>query len=126
MYLFMSQKLAHQNCCVYQCILLVHKLTNLVLFPNRSLKFYANLYVGLLVLCLILWCMLTYDHRSDIRGNHFEFQHSSLLWSRRCRDFPPHGLMHCFWMLQNRLPFLPFFYLHSESLGPFSYKVLSC
>jgi len=73
----------------------VHKLTNLVLFPNRSLKFYANLYAGLLVHCLILWCILTCDHRSDIRGNHFAFQHSGLLWSRRCRNFPLHGLMPC-------------------------------
>lgn len=78
--------------------------------------------MGLLVHCLILWCILTCDHRSDIRGNHLAFQHSGLLWSRRCRDFPPHGFVPYFWAFQYRLPFLPIFDLHSESLGPFHTK----
>ena len=57
--------------------------------------------MGLLIHCLILGCTLTCDHRSDIKGNHFAFQHSGLLWSWRCRDFPPRGLMPCFWVFQN-------------------------
>lgn len=75
--------------------------------------------MGLLVHCLILWCILTCDHRFDVRGNHFAFKHSVLLWSPKCRDFPPHGLMPCFWVYHNRLPFLPIFLSSFRVFGTF-------